>query len=83
MLDIKKNGNLWFRVFCQQLNNKDCVFLLRIDDPLDTPTGVQCFLALDLKNGYWQTAHHHSDNEKTAFCSGQGLLQFTVIPFDL
>jgi hypothetical protein len=73
MLDRKKNGSLWFCVCYQQLNNKDCFLLPRIDDPLDTLTGAKCFTALDLKNGYWQTAHHHSDNERTAFYCGQGV----------
>jgi hypothetical protein len=47
------------------------------------PTGVKCFLILDLKIGYRKVAVHPTSKEKTAFCTSQELLQFTVIPFGL
>jgi len=39
--------------------------------------------SLDLKNGYWQIKIRPEDKEKTAFSVGNGLWQFTVMPFGL
>jgi hypothetical protein len=44
--------------------------------------GAKWFFALDLKSGGWQV-NLHPDNEKTAFSTGLGVWQFTVIPFGL
>jgi hypothetical protein len=62
---------------------KDCIPLPRIDNTLDTLAGAQCFYTLDLKSGYWQVALHPEDKDETAFPTGQGLRQFTVLPFEL
>ncbi|MFG1588199.1 reverse transcriptase family protein [Staphylococcus aureus] len=38
---------------------------------------------IDLKSGYWQVGLHPEDKEKTVFSTGEGLWQFTVMPFGL
>lgn len=38
---------------------------------------------MDLKSGYWQIKISPEDKEKTAFSVGNGLWQFTVMPFGL
>jgi hypothetical protein len=80
----KKNGDLRFCVDYRKLNDvtkKDCFPLPRINDTLDTLAGAKWFSTLDLKSGYWQVALHPDDKEKTAFSTGQGLWQFTVMLF--
>jgi len=62
---------------------KDSYFLPRIDDLLDQLSGNAWFTTLDLKSGYWQIKIRPEDKEKTAFSVGNGLWQFTVIPFGL
>jgi hypothetical protein len=82
----KKNGELRFCVDYTKLNDvtkKDCFPLPRIDDTLDTLAGAKWFSTLDLKSGYWQVDLHPDDKKKTAFSTGQGLWQFTVMPFGL
>ena len=36
-----------------------------------------------MKSGYWQIELDEKDREKTAFSSGNGLRQFTVMPFGM
>jgi hypothetical protein len=36
-----------------------------------------------LKSSYWQVDQHPDDEEETAFSVGQGLYQFTIMPFGL
>jgi hypothetical protein len=82
----KKNGELRFCVDYRKLNDvtkKDSFPLPRIDDTLDTLSGAKWFSTLDLKSGYWLVDVHPDDKEKTAFSTGQGLWQFTVMPFGL
>ena len=50
---------------------------------LDALNGAKCFSTMDLKSGYWQVELDPANKEKTAFSFGQGLSQFTVMPFGL
>ena len=82
----KKDGSIRFCVDYRKLNDvtmKDSFPLPRIDDILDQLAGNTWFSTLDLKSGYWQVKIHPEDREKTAFFIGNGLWQFTVMPFGL
>jgi hypothetical protein len=80
----QKNGELRFCVDYRTLNDvrkKYCFPLPRIDDTLDTLAGAKWFSTLNLKSSYWQLDVHSEDKEKRAFSTGQGLWQFTAMPF--
>ena len=82
----KKDGTIRFCVDFRKLNAvtiKDSFPLPRIDNILDCLTGNSWFCTLDLKSGYWQVSLDPKDREKTAFSIGNGLWQFTVMPFGL
>jgi len=82
----KKDGTIRFCVDYRKLNSKtvkDSFPLPRIDDILDQLSGNTWFSTLDLKSGYWQIKIDPKDKEKTAFSIGNGLWQFTVMPFGL
>jgi len=70
----------------RQLNNttlKDSYHLHRIDDTLYAVAGSNWFSTLDLKSGYCQVEMDKVGKEKTAFSTGKGLYQFTVMSFGL
>ena len=73
-------------MYYRQLNNvtlKDSYSLPRIDDTVDAVAGSNWFSTLDPKSGYWQVEMDKNGKEKTAFSTGKGLYQFTVMPFGL
>jgi hypothetical protein len=81
----KKNLDHCFCIDCRKLNDvtrENCFPLPRIDVTLDMLTRAKWLSIQDLKSGYWQVALY-PDHEKTALSTGQGLWQFTVMPFSL
>ena len=62
---------------------KDSYPLPHIDDSIDALSGSCWFSTLDLASDYWQVEVEERDRPKTAFTTGSGLYQFTVMPFGL
>ena len=82
----KKDGTTRFCVDYRRLNSvmvKDSYPLPCIDDSIDALSGSCWFSTLDLASGYWQVEVAEKDRPKTAFTTGSGLYQFTVMPFGL
>ena len=82
----KKDGTIRFCIDYRRLNQitkKDSYPLPRIDESLDSLGRARYFTTLDLASGYWQIALDDEAKEKSAFCTPQGLFQFTVMPFGL
>ena len=83
---VKKDGNSRFCMDYCKLNavtRKDAYPLLQIDETLDTLSGSQWFTTLDLASGYWQVELAEEDQQKSAFCTMDGLFEFKVMPFGL
>ena len=57
--------------------------LPRIDDILDRLQSSSWFSKIDLAQGYHQVAIHPGHEYRTAFQSGFGLFEYTVVPFGL
>ena len=82
----KKDGSTRFCVDYRLVNAatiKDSYPLPRMDDSIDALSGSSWFSTLDLASGYWQVEVEERDRPKTAFTTGSGLYQFTVMPFGL
>ena len=82
----KKDDTYRFCVDYRQLNDvtvKDAYPLPRIDECLDSLSGMKWFCCLDLNSGFWQISMDSHDKEKTAFSTTMGLYQFKVMPFGL
>lgn len=62
---------------------KDLYPLPRVNDALDGIGGSVWFSSLDLRSGYGQVPLSPEARPKTAFTTGSGLLQFSVMPFGL
>ena len=81
----KENGSTRFFVDYRKLNAvtlRDAYPLPHIDDALDTLSGSYWFSTLDTRvvSGYWQVTMYPAD-QKTAFCTTEGLFEFKVMPF--
>ena len=82
----KKDGTTRFCVDYRRLNSatlKDSYPLPRINGSIDALSDSCWFSTLDLASGYWQVEVEERDRPKTAFTTGSGLNQFTVMPFGL
>lgn len=87
VLVTKKDGSVRFCVDYRKLNDvtvKDAYPLPRVDDCLDALAGSTMFSTMDLQSGFWQVPlASEEDKQKTAFTTGLGLFQFTIMCFGL
>ena len=77
LLVTKKDDYTQFCVDYGMVNavaRKDAYLIPRVDDTLDTLSGLTWFSTIDLKSGYWQVYMVPADREKTVFCNQEGLM---------
>ena len=82
----KKDNSFRFCIDYRALNAvtvKDSHPIPRQDDTLDALSSSSYFSVIDLSSGYWQVPLHPDSKEKTAFTTGTGLYEFSVMPFGL
>ena len=82
----KKDGSIRFCVDFRKLNDatqKEIYPLPRINDTIDSLTGMKYFTTLDFISGYWQINIKESDRHKTAFNTKFGSYEFNRMPFGL
>lgn len=83
VLVCNRDGSTCFCVDYRKVNNvtrKDAYPLPQVDDTL---AGAKWFSTPNLTIGYWQVEVEPRDHEKTVFCTPDGLLKFSVMPFCL
>lgn len=82
----KPDGSTRFTVDYRKLNSgttKDNYPLPSIADTINQLQGYSLYTKMDLKSGYLQIPILDRDQPKTAFTTGDGLYQFTVLPAGL
>jgi hypothetical protein len=82
----KKDGSLrmvWDYRYLNKITMKNWYPLPRIDDLLDSISGMKYLTSLDLTSGHFQIRITDEDVPKTAFRTPFGLYQFKVLTFGL
>jgi len=82
----KKDGTFRFYVDYIRVNSlsrRDAFPIPDIHDALEHLRGSRYFATIDLLSGYWQLGMTDRPKERSAFCTGRGLFQFTQMPFGL
>ena len=82
----KQDGTLRFCVDFRKINErtiKDSYPMPLIEDRLNGLSGCDYFSTLDMASGYWQIKMDKDSIDKTAFCTHQGLFEFTVMAFGM
>ena len=84
---VKKRDGTWqFCIDYRKLNaviHQHAYPLPRIDETLDSLSGLTYFITLDLAAGYWQVGKEECEKENTAFSTRSGYYEFNVMPFGL
>ena len=82
----KKDGSTRFHIDyhgVKAVTCKDAYPLPWVDDTLDTLMKSNWFATLDLLSSYWKVEVSLKDTQKMAFCTLEGLFEFTLMPFGL
>ena len=85
-LAAKKDGTVRFCIDYRRLNSmtrRDAHPLPQIQDIFDMLGGATRFSAVDMRSAYHQIEVAPEDIPKTAFCTHQGLYEYTRMPFGL
>jgi len=67
----------------KDVTKKDAYPVPDVKDALDSLRGAKYFATIDLLSGYWQLGLTPRGRERSAFCTRQGLFEFTRMPFGL
>jgi len=77
---VKKDGNFRFCVYYRRVNavsRRDAFPIPDIHDALDHLRVSRYFATIDQLSGYWQLGMTDRAKERSAFCTGRELFQFT------